>query len=739
MTDRKSLVIESGTTKQIPDGDSLVVGVGIKVATGTTLTIGAIGDTIDVPGDLSVTGNLDVTGSVNSIGTTTFTENATFNGDVTFGDATAPDSSVTFAPSTTIDSNMAFGGVSPTYKITNLADGTNPNDAVNYSQLSALVTGVSAVSATAPLLSSGGPTPDISIDTAGASNGDVLTYNAGSWAAAAPANVNVGNTYVAIGDGTGIAGSAHLAFTYDALTPMATLSSDVPLLLIDNTSASGGGGGIRINSADQLELNAGGGDTVTVNSAYLTSNFRVNDDGISNPPVLFVSGASPGKVGIGTASPTFLLDVQKNAPSDTVVSHVQNTSSSGSAELRVQGNASDSQMRVLAFGTGITELQFGSVSLGRANMLAANDGASSLIIATQGTGSPIYIGTASSHGNGVAIKIEADHGNVVVNPDLTANTDFNVKGTTDANLLYVDASANAVGIGTASPATGFLDVAKFFRAKNTTDDVGAYQFCDASGTLIAQVDTVNGRVGIRTGGTPEATLDVRGTVLARNSVDSATAFRVQNAASSTVLDVDTSNSRVGIGTAAPSALFSAAEKLLIDSNGRITKYDNAAPAKGDLLAGSASSGFVAVGVGTDGQVLQADSTAAGGVSWYTIPAATDYSVVPLSTAQAANTAVTVAGSAAIATSASAARVAGIVKATNSVQVLGIVTCLVQSSRAGQISQGEAVYLSATEAGTVTDVAPTTPTQVVAELGIATAADSSGTVTVLWQPKSIVVL
>ena len=107
-------------------------------------------------------------------------------------------------------------------KIVNVADGVNPNDAVNFSQLSAIVSGVSAVSATAPLLSSGGPTPDISIDTAGASNGDVLTFNAGAWAAAAPADVNVGSTFVAVGDGTGITGSNSLTFAAGELGVSAT-------------------------------------------------------------------------------------------------------------------------------------------------------------------------------------------------------------------------------------------------------------------------------------------------------------------------------------------------------------------------------------------------------------------------------------------------------------------------------------------------------------------------------------
>jgi hypothetical protein len=45
-------------------------------------------------------------------------------------------------------------------------------------------------------------------------------------------------------------------------------------------------------------------------------------------------------------------------------------------------------------------------------------------------------------------------GQVVFN-DAGANVDFRVEGDTDANLLFVDASADAVGIGTSSPTTLF--------------------------------------------------------------------------------------------------------------------------------------------------------------------------------------------------------------------------------------------------------------------------------------------
>jgi hypothetical protein len=154
----------------------------------------------------------------------------------------------------------------------------------------------------------------------------------------------------------------------------------------------------------------------------------------------------------------------------------------------------------------------------------------------------------------------------------------------------------------------------------------------------------------------------------------------------------------------------------------------------NVLLGNGTSALQTVAPGASSNVLTSNGT-----TWQStaIPAATNYSFVTITTAQAANTAVTVAGAAAQANSGPSARVAGIVTATNTVQILGICTCDVEGILT--IVAGDVVFLSATEAGAVTNVAPSTSTQVVAELGIATAGSGGGTVAVLWQPKSIVVL
>ncbi len=93
MASSKALVIQSGVTKQIPNGDTLIIGTAIDKATAgvlaiapagsvaTSIELGAVGINTTVKGDLIVDGAETVTGI------STFVNNAIFNGNVTFGDA----------------------------------------------------------------------------------------------------------------------------------------------------------------------------------------------------------------------------------------------------------------------------------------------------------------------------------------------------------------------------------------------------------------------------------------------------------------------------------------------------------------------------------------------------------------------------------------------------------------------------------------------------------------------------
>ncbi len=69
------------------------------------------------------------------------------------------------------------------------------------------------------------------------------------------------------------------------------------------------------------------------------------------------------------------------------------------------------------------------------------------------TNSAIYIADQISATSNFAIQTNS--GNIVFNQGGDASTDFRVEGDTNANLLFVDASTDSVGIGDASPASLF--------------------------------------------------------------------------------------------------------------------------------------------------------------------------------------------------------------------------------------------------------------------------------------------
>jgi hypothetical protein len=125
--DIRSLVVDTGITKQIANDDTLLVGVGVKPSSGTSLTIGAADTDVSVPGSMVIDGDLDVQGAIGVVSTTTFQQDATFLGNVSFGDTDSPvDDTVSFA-NATINSDINFDGLG--HKITNLAAPSDDNDA----------------------------------------------------------------------------------------------------------------------------------------------------------------------------------------------------------------------------------------------------------------------------------------------------------------------------------------------------------------------------------------------------------------------------------------------------------------------------------------------------------------------------------------------------------------------------------------------------------------------------------
>jgi hypothetical protein len=78
--------------------------------------------------------------------------------------------------------------------------------------------------------------------------------------------------------------------------------------------------------------------------------------------------------------------------------------------------------------------------------------------------------------------------------DAGANVDFRVEGDTDANLLFVDASADAVGIGTSSP------VRKFHVNSGTANAVSVFESTDATAYIQFLDPAGSGAIGTTAAG-----------------------------------------------------------------------------------------------------------------------------------------------------------------------------------------------------------------------------------------------
>jgi hypothetical protein len=111
--------------------------------------------------------------------------------------------------------------------------------------------------------------------------------------------------------------------------------------------------------------------------------------------------------------------------------------------------------------------------------------------------------------NGVE-RVEFGTSEVVFN-DGGANYDFRIEGDTNANLFFVDASAEAVGIGTASPSRN-LEVAgagsTFVRVSDTTNTVYNELLSASSGGWIGT--QTNHSLNFQTNNTERARIDTSG-------------------------------------------------------------------------------------------------------------------------------------------------------------------------------------------------------------------------------------
>ena len=204
------------------------------------------------------------------------------------------------------------------------------------------------------------------------------------------------------------------------------------------------------------------GGTFVFNESGADKDFRIEGDTAAN---LFIADASTDRIGIGTATPSHLLDIEGvgHAATCFVSAEVCATTKVSSPAICVYGGgfasgyvlpAADGSAGQLMCTNGSGAITFATAAAGVTlagstnNTIATVTGANALAGEANLTfdGSTLTVaGALSATGN-----ISFDGGSFVFN-ESGADKDFRIEGDTDANLFVADASTDRIGIGTATP------------------------------------------------------------------------------------------------------------------------------------------------------------------------------------------------------------------------------------------------------------------------------------------------
>jgi hypothetical protein len=777
------------------------LSIGASVA--NAITIGQASPfTTTFPGDV------DIQGTVNYIGGTEFTASVIFQENVTFGDATAPVSSVVFAASTTVDSSIVMGGVAA-YRITNLADPTGPltQDVATAAWVTAQIPPPVAPSSPVDSIqfnNAGAFGGSSSLQWNGSGGTNALAAPIVSLAeGSVPANTaSFGKLWASSADQTlhFYDNSIDYLVTPNTVDPLSYAASVIlnflpslpPLKSVTLT------GDITFTTSNLLASRNISvrvvGDTVSRNLVF--------------PAWKWLGGAVPTVL---EANKTAILSLAAFSGADTGViaswsydgSDVV-TDVTASSPLASSGGATPNIsltgiVPVLNGGTGQSSYINGELLIG-------NTTGNTLTKSTLTAGSGVSI----TNGAGSITITATGSGGTVTSVDVSGGTTgltFSGGPITGAGTITMAGTLDADngGTGWGSYAVGDILYADTTTSLAKLADVATGNALISGGVGVAPsygkiglTTHVSGTLPVTNGGTGASTFTV-GAILFGNGTaaiaeDAGNLFFDNLNNKLFLAGVATTNTHtINIGTTGTDPSFA------IASGGRIHYYDGSAPTNGQILIGDGPGGNFAkaaltagtniaitngagsISIGLTGQVAVANggtgasSITAGslvvgngtsavneiapgtngdvltvvGGAWASaaVPAATDYSVVGITTAVASKLAVQISGTAADASAANngseprAARVAGIVSAAaNLAKVLGYVTATFDGTALTGGDVGKPAYLSTTSgAGTLTKTAPSASGEVVAELGIIQAVNSGTEAVILWQPKSITVL
>ena len=213
-------------------------------------------------------------------------------------------------------------------------------------------------------------------------------------------------------------------------------------------------GGVKM-----IKLTEGSADIVTVNPDSADVNFQVNGDTVAN--LLFVD-AGTSKVGIGTSSPAYRLDIKgtsNNAGDGNQIFSVGNTA--GGTQLAI-GSSEDSYTWIRSYESGVGGRDLALVTNGEAARIKSNG---NILIGTT-TDSGYYkvdidgptriTGDTSTNGT---VRFSSDKGTYNSHIHYGTDGDWYIRSATASGKVVIQDVGAVVGIGTSSPSSSYkLDV-----------------------------------------------------------------------------------------------------------------------------------------------------------------------------------------------------------------------------------------------------------------------------------------
>ena len=187
------------------------------------------------------------------------------------------------------------------------------------------------------------------------------------------------------------------------------------------------------------------------------------------------------------------------------------------------------------------------------------------------------------------LSITGSAGGAVVVNEGSSNLDFRVESTNNANMLFVDAGNDRVGVGGAPSSP-------FHVQSGTTNNVATFTSTDSTAVIMMQDNAGNAQFGV-SGSTARiapsssyAVLEASQSAVVLNNAAQDTDFRVESDSNANMLFVDAGLNRVGLLTNTPS------DTLDVRSGG-IRLYDNT-DGNGGVISFGSSAGYQTLGGGS---------------------------------------------------------------------------------------------------------------------------------------------